>query len=161
MKNSRVLNKSPGGIRVLTSAAPGTDILCHEVLPGRPWPKSTMCLPMPVDSYAAETFSNLDGWHSRYLALLAAQIPRLQLNDAAGLPRWLQGTGTNEWERGNRWVLQLALSAAASRGSLIAVLDDSQPADGQGGTDHMVRIARAAGCVDVQVIKLKDGAVVS
>ena len=23
--------------------------------------------------------------------------------------RWLQGTRTNEWERGNRWVLQLAL----------------------------------------------------
>jgi hypothetical protein len=67
----------------------------------------------------------------------------------------------NPWERGNRWVLQLALSAAAPKVSLIAVLDDSQPADGQGGTDHMVRIARAAGCVDVQVIKLKDGAVVS
>ena len=105
--------------------------------------------------------NDLDGWRSRFLALVAAQIPRLQLSDAVGLPRWLQGTGTNEWERGNRWVLQLALSSAASRVSLISVLDDSQPADGQGRTDHMVRIARAAGCVDVQVIKLKDGAVVA
>ena len=155
------LNKSPGGIRVLASAAPGTDILCHEVCQADLGLKSTMCLPMPEDSYAAETFSNLDGWRSRYLALLAAQIPRLQLSDAAGLPRWLQGTRTNEWERGNRWVLQLALSAAAPRVSLIAVLDDSQPADGRGGTDHMVGIARAAGRVDVQLIQLKHGVVAS
>ena len=155
------LSQSSVGTRIFASAASGTDILCHELCHNDLGLKSVMCLPMPVDSYAAETFNDLDGWRSRFLALVAAQVPRLQLSDAVGLPRWLQGTGTNEWERGNRWVLQLALSSAASRVSLIAVLDDSQPADGQGGTDQMVRIARAAGCVDVQVIKLKDGAVVS
>ena len=62
---------------------------------------------------------------------------------------------------GNCWVLQLALSAVAPKVSLLAVLDESQPADGLGGTDHMVRIARDAGTVDVDVIKLKDGAVVT
>jgi hypothetical protein len=116
---------------------------------------------MPVDSYSRETFKDLDGWRSRFLALAAGEIPCLQLSDAAGLPRWLEGTGTNEWERGNRWVLQLALSAGAPKVSLIAVLDESQLADGKGGTAHMVDIARKAGTVDIGLIKLKDGAVVS
>ena len=117
---------------------------------------------MPVDSYSRETFKALDdSWRSRFLKLVAAPVPCLQLSDASGLPRWLQGTNTNEWERGNRWVLQLALSAVAPKVSLVAVLDESQPGDGLGGTDHMVCIARDAGTVDVDLIRLKDGAVVS
>ena len=83
----------------------------------------------------------------------------MQLSYAPGLPKWLQGTGTNEWERGNRWVLQLALSAGAPKVSLIAVWDGTAIGDAKGGTAHMVQIARAAGTVDVEVIKLKEGAV--
>jgi tetratricopeptide (TPR) repeat protein len=156
-----VLNQRLGGVRVMASVAPGTDILCHELCHNDLGLKSTICLPMPVDSYSRETFKDLDGWRSRFLALVAGEIPCLQLSDAAGLPRWLEGTGTNEWERGNRWVLQLALSAGAPKVSLIAVLDESQLADGKGGTADMVDIARKAGTVDIGLIKLKDGAVVS
>ena len=116
---------------------------------------------MPVDSYSTETFKDLDGWRSRFLALVGAGVDCLQLSDAPGLPRWLQGTGTNEWERGNRWVLQLALSAGAPKVSLIAVWDGNAIGDAKGGTAHMVQIARAAGTVDVDVIKLKDGAVLA
>ena len=156
------LHQRLGGVRIFASAAPGTDILCHEVCHNDLNLKSTICLPMPVDSYSRETFKDLDDcWRSRFLKLVAASVPCLQLSDASGLPRWLQGTNTNEWERGNRWVLQLALSAIAPKVSLIAVLDESQPGDGLGGTDHMVRIARDAGTVDVDLIRLKEGAVVS
>jgi hypothetical protein len=155
------LNQRVGGVRVMASAAPGTDILCHELCQTDLALKTTMCLPMPVDSYSRETFKDLDGWRSRFLSLVAARIPCLQLSDVPGLPRWLQGTGTNEWERGNRWVLQLALSAAAPKVSLIAVLDETQPSEGLGGTAHMVQLARAAGRVDVDVIKLKDGGILT
>jgi hypothetical protein len=54
-------------------------------------------------------------------------------------------------------VLQLALSAGTPNMSVIAVLGGSTIADAKGGTAHMVEIARAAGILDVEVIKLKDG----
>jgi len=154
------LNQGTGGLRVLASAAPGTDIICHELC-REMGVKSTMCLPMPVDVYSTESFKDLDDWRSRFLGLVMAEVGRLQLSDTAGLPNWLQGTGTDEWERGNRWVLQLALSADAPKVSLIAVWDGSPTGVGKGGTAHMVDIARKAGTVAIDVIKLKDGAVVS
>ena len=55
--------------------------------------------------------------------------------------------------------MQLALSAGAPKVSLIAVWDGNAIGDKRGGTAHMVQIARAAGTVDVDVIKLKDGVV--
>jgi hypothetical protein len=45
------LSKSAGGIRVLSSAAPGTDIICHELC-RELGVKSTVCLPTPVDNYS-------------------------------------------------------------------------------------------------------------
>jgi hypothetical protein len=150
------LSQGAGGIRVLASAAPGTDVICHELC-RELGIKSTICLPMPVDRYSTEIFKDLDGWRSRFLALFGEGIDRLQLSETLGLPKWLQGTGTDEWERGNRWVLQLALSAGAPNVSLIAVWDGNAIGDAKGGTAHMVQIARAAGTVDVDVINLKDG----
>ena len=128
--------------------------------PGKSWLVGFFCLPMPVDVYSTHTFKDLDGWRSRFLALVAAGVDRLQLSDTAGLPKWLNGTDTNEWERGNRWVLQLALSADAPKVSLIAVWDGSPTGDGKGGTAHMVDIARSAETVAVDVIKLEGMAVV-
>jgi hypothetical protein len=154
------LNQDAGGIRVLASAAPGTDIICHEIC-RELGISSTICLPMPVDSYSTNIFQQLDGWRSRFLALVGATTAdRLQLSDVPGLPKWLRGTGTDEWERGNRWVLQLALSAGAPKVSLIVVWDGNAIGDAKGGTAHMVQIARAAGTVNVEVIEIKGGAVV-
>jgi hypothetical protein len=154
------LNQEPGGVRVLASAAPGTDIICHELC-RELGIKSTICLPMPADKYSTETFKDLDGWRSRFLALTGAGADCLRLSDAPGLPRWLQATGTNEWERGNRWVLQLARSARAPKVALIAVWDENAVGDAKGGTAHMVQIARAAGKIDVRLIKLKEGAILA
>jgi tetratricopeptide (TPR) repeat protein len=148
-----------GGVRVLASAAPGTDIICHEVC-RELGIKSTICLPMPKDTYAANVFGNLDRWRSRFLALFESRADCLQLSDVAGLPKWLHGADTDEWERGNRWELQLALSAGAPKVSLIAVWDEQAVGDARGGTAHMVQIAHAAGTVDVDVVALRGGAVV-
>jgi hypothetical protein len=43
--------------------------------------------------------------------------------------------------------------------SLIAIWDGNAIGDAKGGTAHMVQIARAAGTIDVEVIALKNGAV--
>ena len=56
--------------------------------------------------------------------------------------------------RGNRWVLQLALSEGAPKVSLIAVWDGNAVGDSKGGTAHIVQIGRAAGTVDVHVINI-------
>jgi hypothetical protein len=152
------LSQGTAGIRVLASAAPGTDIICHELC-RELGVNSTICLPMPVEDYAKEAFKDQDMWRSRFLALVAGGANRLQLSDTPGLPRWLRGTNTDEWERGNRWVLQMALSFAAPTVSLVAVWDGTAIGDSKGGTAHMVQIARAAGRVFVDVIKLKDGTV--
>ena len=154
------LNQSVGGVRVLASAAPGTDIICHELC-RELGVANTIFLPIPADSYSTVIFKDLDSWRSRFLAVVGGGADRLQLSDGPGLPRWLWGTETDEWERGNRWVLLLALSAGAPKVSLIAVWDGNTMGDAKGGTAHMVQIARAAGVVDIDIIKLKDGAVVN
>jgi tetratricopeptide (TPR) repeat protein len=154
------LHQRPEGIRVLASAAPGTDIICHELC-RELGIKSTICLPMPVDSYAKETFRDMDSWRSRFLALIGAGADCLRLSDAPGLPQWLQGTGANEWERGNRWVLQLALTSGAPKVWLVTVWDGNAIGDAKGGTAHMIDIAQDAGIVDFDEIKLKDGTVLA
>ncbi len=45
------LSQGPDGIRVLASAAPGTDIICHELCRELGL-DCTICLPMPVEDYA-------------------------------------------------------------------------------------------------------------
>jgi len=59
------LNQDAGGVRVLACAAPGTDIVCHEVCRELNI-KSTICLPAPRDDYSAKTFKD-DRWRSRSL----------------------------------------------------------------------------------------------
>jgi hypothetical protein len=107
---------------MLASAAPGGDILCHELC-RELGIKSTICLPMPPAPYARSVFGNLDTWRSRYLDLVS-RLPVLQLSDREGLPRWLSGEpATDPWERGNRWVLEMALTSGAGKVSLIALWD--------------------------------------
>jgi hypothetical protein len=138
----------------LASAAPGADILFHEVCAEIGLP-TMLCLPMPAADYARHEFKDRDEWRSRFLTLLRGHQNVLELSDREGLPRWLHGSGTNPWERGNRWVLQMALTADAERITLIALWDGNDEGDAPGGTAHMVRLARDTGQVDVKIIDAK------
>jgi hypothetical protein len=137
-------------LRVLTSAAPGTDIICHEVCKEL-GVESSVCLPMPPGDFARLVFADLDSWRTRFLKLVDGRQPLL-LSEQEGLPRWLQGSGFNPWERGNRWVLEMAQTAGARKITLIALWDRKDTGDAPGGTAHMVQIAREAGNVDVVII---------
>ena len=143
------LKSASSRLQVLASAAPGSDILCHEIC-RELGISSTICLPMPVADFSGEVFRNHDAWRTRFLALVKDHAP-LELSDRKGLPRWLEGTGINPWERGNRWVLEMAL-AGAPKVSLVALWDGKASGDGRGGTAHMVGIARESGTVDVTPI---------
>lgn len=131
------------------SAAPGGDILFHEVcdelgIPG------TICLPMPKDDFAGLVFQQFDQWRGRFLKLVGAHPDRiLVLSDREGLPKWLQGADLNPWKRGNHWVLEMARASGARKITLLALWDGKAVGDAPGGTAHMVRKARAAGMIDV------------
>jgi len=144
------LSKAKSGwkrIEVLASAAPGSDVLCHEVC-SELGIDSVVCLPMPKDVYARSVFGDFDSWRSRYLELIGRRPP-LQLSNQEGLPRWLKGSGINPWERGNRWVLEMARTRGARKITLIALWDGKSTGDAPGGTAQMVQVARKAGTVDI------------
>lgn len=139
----------------LASGSVGADILFHEAC-RELQVSSTMCLPIPVDAYVDSVARDLT-WRSRLLALIqqktGVEPPAiLELNNAAGLPPWLHGSETNEWERGNRWVLEMALTSGAPKITLLVVWDELDHGDDRGGTAHMVSLARAFSKVDIHVI---------
>jgi hypothetical protein len=137
-------------VEVLASAAPGSDILCHEICREMGIP-STICLPMPLGEFSRHVFGDADDeWRSRFLELSKSRKV-LQLSDKEGLPRWLHGSVQNPWERGNRWVLEMARTSNASV-VVIALWDGKPTGDNAGGTAHMVKIARGAGTIVVRVI---------
>jgi hypothetical protein len=107
-----------------------------------------MCLAMSKDVYARFVFGDFDYWHSRYLELIDRR-PLLQLSNQEGLPRWLEGSGIDPWERGNRWVLEMARTRGAKKITLIALWDGKTIGDAPGGSAQMVQIARKAGTVDI------------
>jgi hypothetical protein len=141
-------------VQVLASAAPGSDILCHELC-RELGINSTICLPMPKEDFAAQVFLSLDSWRSRYLTLVASRQV-LHLSDRVGLPRWLRRPDVNAWERGNRWVLEMARASGATKITLIALWDGRLIGDAPGGTAHMVKLARDAGNIGVDLINARD-----
>ncbi|MCK7508714.1 MAG: hypothetical protein MZV70_34895 [Desulfobacterales bacterium] len=138
----------------LASAAPGTDILAHEVC-AELGLKSTICLPMPASDYARLAFEDLDNWRTRFLDL-QRDHDGARTERYGGAPRWLHGSRTNPWERGNRWPLQMALTWGAQCVTLVALWDGKAEGDAPGGTAHMVQLARDAGTVRIMTVNAKQ-----
>ncbi|MEO6624990.1 MAG: tetratricopeptide repeat-containing protein [Burkholderiaceae bacterium] len=142
-------------LTVLASAAPGADILAHEVC-AELKVTSRLCLPMPPDDVARAAFAAADSWRTRFHAVVKShEIGLLQMADHAELPRWLQGRAIDPWERGNRWVLKTAQTWGAQRVTLLA-LWDGQETSRSGGTAQMVRLARDVGRFELAVIDSKQ-----
>src|SRR5262249_15642266 len=135
----------------LASAAPGANSLFHEVCAELSIP-STLCLPMPAADYARFEFKELDDWRSRFLNLLQQEREIVEVSGGAGLPGWLHSTTTNPWERGNRWVLLMALASGAEKITPVVLWDGKAEGDAPGGTAHMVHLALDTGRVNVKII---------
>ncbi len=142
---------------VLASAAPGADILVHEVC-AELGIESRLCLPMPAEAVAERVFSRADHWRTRFWTVVKThQDGLLRLHDLAELPRWLQGrAGLDPWERGNRWVMQLAQAWGAQRVTLLVLWDGRDDPSVTGGTAHMVRLARSIGRFELDVIDCRQ-----
>jgi len=143
------------GFQMLASAAPGADILCHEICRELEI-ESVICLPMPSQAYVSAVFDDTNSnWRERFRKLVnggKGSVKVLELNNSAtGLPRWLAGTPIDPWERGNKWVLKMAQSAPLGQ-AVVAFWDQNLTADAPGGTAHMVQLARDAGILDLTII---------
>ncbi len=116
----------------MTSAAPGSDILCHEVC--SELGIDSMCVPADAQGHLCPfRLGDFDDWRSRYLELIGRR-PILQLSNQERLPRWLEGSGIDPWERGNSWVLEMARTRGAKKITLIALWDGNTVGDAPGGT---------------------------
>ena len=135
---------------LLASAAPGADILAHELC-RELGIRSVVCLPMPAADFARTAFADCEPWRGRYLDLMR-DAEAYQLSDRAGLPNWLAGRRLDPWERGNRWVMKMAQSWGADEIVLVALWDGHDQGDAPGGTAQMVALARAAGECRIEVI---------
>lgn len=138
-------------IVALASGAHGADLLAHDAFSELGF-RGTLCLPMPRDAYARETFGDLTAWRTRYLNLLASGIDVIELSDQADIPRWLRGHGVSLWERGNRWFFALADTWRADRRTLVALWDRKHSENDQ-GTAHLVELAKASGRFHVRIIE--------
>lgn len=133
---------------MLASAAPGADILAHEVAKEL-GVERRLCLPLPADVVSRQAFNHLDDWRSRFLAIVREhEGKQLQLSESEALPRWLQGRDITPWGRGNRWVLRTAQTWGAARVTLLALWDGVNTGR-DGGTSQMVKLARDIGRFDV------------
>jgi len=153
------LDRMPGQAISIASAAPGADLLWHEVCLELGIPIRVV-LPMPREVYAETAYeAGMDERWARTLQTLVERASQpgedveiLELGDRDGMPSWLD-TGDDPWVRGNRWVMQLAQDWGASHITLVAFWDESAPDRAQpGGTAHMVELAETAGNVDIEVI---------
>lgn len=140
----------------LASMAPGADIIFHEICQATDIP-TIVCLPMPSAKYIPQTFQGLFEWKNRYLTLKEDnKFQILELSNREGLPNWLNRKDVNEWERGNRWVLQMGLTYGAKKITLIAFWDGNPSGDARGGTAHMVEISEEVEEVNIKVIDSKQ-----
>ncbi len=148
----RALQRDDEELVVLASAAPGADILVHELCLAMKL-RCRLCLPMPKEVVSREVFGTLDDWRNRFLAVVQArEADALLLSDSAELPRWQRARGADPWERGNRWVVKLAQSWGAGRVTLLALWDQNEADPSKRGTAEMVRLARQTGSFGFELI---------
>lgn len=122
-------------LRGIAGGASGGDILFHELcremnIPGE------IYLALPQDEYkrTSVSFAGKE-WTARFDELTSELPVRV-------LPE--KKEKDNIWEQTNLWMLHDALQGGGSNMTLIA-LWDGKGGDGEGGTEHMVRMAKEAG----------------
>lgn len=120
----------------IAGGASGGDILFHELC-GKMNIPSEVYLALPEEDYkkASVSFAG-KGWEARFDEL-TSKLPVKILSSETD-------NQDSIWERTNLWMLDEALKAGGENMTLIA-LWDGKGGDGEGGTEHMVRVAKDAG----------------
>lgn len=134
----------PGHLKGIAGAACGGDILFHELC-GELGIPTTIYLALTVEAFKKTSVSFAGkSWEDRYDRLLQ-KLPSLVLPEK-------HSYNGNTWEQANLWMLNTALKNGAENMSLLA-LWDGKAGDGDGGTEHMIRVCRSQGAT-VEVIDI-------
>lgn len=148
IKDSLILEKNKmqeGSVLCgIAGGACGGDILFHETCAELDIP-TQMFLAVPREKFLVESvaFASVD-WIERFDKLYS-KIPHPVLSDEKELPKWLQKKPNYDiWSRNNLWELNCALINGGINMTLVA-LWDRKPADGPGGTEDMVNLAKKYG----------------
>ncbi len=135
-------DKADGPVLGIAGGACGGDILYHEVCKELEIP-AQLYLALPREQFlvASVAFAGPE-WIERF-DVLYKKLPRKELSETRDLPKWLQRKPDYSiWERNNLWMLNSSLVCGGLQMTLIA-LWDGKGGDGEGGTEHMVKQAKA------------------
>jgi len=132
-------------LKGLAGAAAGGDILFHEVCSEMNIPTEVF-LAMPENEFkrTSVAFAGKD-WETRFdklIRTLPVQILTAEKDNRPGI-----------WDRANTWMLNEALKAGRENMTLIA-LWDGNAGDDEGGTQHMVQLAKQQD-VETKIIEIK------
>jgi len=120
----------------IAGGASGGDILFHELC-NEMHISSEVYFALPKEDYkkASVSFAGKE-WEDRFEELTKKHNVQILPED--------EGGKDSIWERTNLWMLHEALKVGGENMTLIA-LWDGKGGDGEGGTEHMVRVAKEAG----------------
>ena len=122
----------------IASGACGGDILFHELCIEMDIPTEIyLALPAGAFKKRSVAFAGKD-WVRRFDVLVSI----LPVHILPGSDK--KGPDKNVWERTNLWMLDLGLKNGGKNMTLIA-LWNGEDGDGEGGTKHMVEVAREQG----------------
>jgi len=142
----------------ISGGACGGDIIFHELCTEMGI-KTEMLLLLPRQQYVVESVQFAGPvWVDRFDELYT-KIPKQVLAQTKELPKWLQyKKGYTVWERNNLWMLHSALVCGGLNLTMIA-LWDGKGGDGAGGTEHMVKEAKARGAktIVIDINALREG----
>lgn len=146
------LRAQHGPLLLLASAAPGADILAHEICAELGIP-TLLCLPMPLENVSALAFGKRDDWRNRLLTLARQHAEAIRvLQDGPELPRWLNERNPELWQRGIRWIVRSAQAWRCSARTLLALWDGDENDSSTGGVAEVVRQARETGAFTIEWI---------
>lgn len=122
----------------IAGGACGGDIIFHELCIETGIP-TEIYLALPVNKFKEKSVSFAgEDWERRFDEL----ITKLPFHILPGTAN--NDEDKNVWERANLWMLDLALKYGGKNMTLIA-LWNGEAGDGEGGTKHMVKVAKEQG----------------
>ena len=134
-------------VRGIASGACGGDILFHELCMEYNIP-THIYLAMPAAEFKKTSVSFAGkNWENRFDNLVNKLPASILPNEK------VQNNKVNVWEQTNLLMLKKALENGGENMSLIAVWD-GEKGDGDGGTEHMIKIAKEKGA-RINIIDIK------
>lgn len=157
MEKLKEISKQHCDIMAFASAAPGGDIIFHEVCEELGFKRGVL-LPMPIDTYIGQNYKDMDHWRSRVLELkekskIDNTCTIYELSNQEGLPHWLEGAEIDPYERGTQWGLEIVQALEAQENCFVTLFDEKLEEDTSGETAKMkMLVENATTAFDIHVV---------